>query len=382
MKKIVKIPEYSLEVCFYDNLIVCYDLISDEIVASKDFKKRIVYIHKSKGNTFHLLNEEYKAIGKIEIEIELVKEIHRVATNAFYIFEIQMDRPDHGYYFGYYEIGEFSLENNKLVVIKSFPINFCTKGFVTPSKHVFVGFREEDPNNSFSSYFLAKLEWEELRILWKKQIPSAIKVICLIDNKLFLGLKNGILQIWDIEKIDLIKNFNLFKSSFTIIEIRADKIIVASQAGEVALVSKEGTVQWETKLSEDEIIGIYGYNNIMVIDTTGNLYQINLTSGTLLKKNKWDVITVKEPALVSNIVDFHNWFIVTGYGGIWGFWSKDYGKIYHLYMDDPLIRVLHQHPIGFFSGDDEGYIRFWKLGEVKIRSLGFMERVYLPVPSE
>jgi len=69
---------------------------------------------------------------------------------------------------------------------------------------------------------------------------------------------------------------------------------------------------------------------------------------------------------------------MTGYGGIWGFWSKNYNKKYYLYMDDPLIRIVRHHPTGFFSGDDEGCIRFWKLGEVKIQSKGFIERKYLP----
>ena len=242
---------------------------------------------------------------------------------------------------------------------------------------------ENDPNKSLNSYFLVKLDWEDLREIWRKEIPSAIMTMCLNNNRLFLGLKNGILQIWDFEKIDLIKSFNLFKSTVTVIEMKDDKMIAASQTGDVALISQDGTVQWKTKLSEDKIIGIHDFHNkIMLIDTKGNLYEINLSSDILLKSDKWNVISVKDPALVSNIIDFHNWFIVTGYGGIWGFWSKDFEKIYHLYMDDPLIRVLHQHPIGFISGDDEGVIRFWKLGKGKIRSRGFIGREYLEVPSQ
>ena len=34
-------------------------------------------------------------------------------------------------------------------------------------------------------------------------------------------------------------------------------------------------------------------------------------------------------------------------------------------MKDPLVRVVKQHPFGFYSeDDDEGYIRFWTLGSV------------------
>lgn len=380
MKIIERIPEYSLEVRFYDNLIECYDLISNEIVASKTFIKRIVDIHKSKENSFLLLNEKRKAIGLIAIEIDLMKEISRLATEAGYILEICMDTPTHGYYFGYYEIGEFSLSDNKLLIKRSFPLKYCTKGSVTHSRQVFLGFREDDTIKSLSYYYLMKLDWKERReprIVWKKPIPSAIMAIYLIDNKLILGLKNGIFQIWDVEKDELIKSFNLFESTISVIEMEYDKIIAASWTGETAMMSKNGTVYWKTKLSEDKIIGIYEHNNnIMFIDTKGNLFQIDLTSGILLKKDKWNVISVKDPALASNIIDFRDWFIVSGYGGMWAFWSKDYNKIYHLYMEGPLIRILHQHPIGFFSGDDQGYIRFWKLGKVKIRSLAFIGREY------
>lgn len=35
-------------------------------------------------------------------------------------------------------------------------------------------------------------------------------------------------------------------------------------------------------------------------------------------------------------------------------------------MEDPLIRKLCPHPLGFFNGDDDGYIRFWKRGELEV----------------
>ena len=380
MKIIERIPEYSLEVRFYDYLIECYDLITNEIVASKTFIKRIVGIHKSKENSFHLLNEKRKAIGRIAIKIDLVKEISRFETDAGYIFDICMDTPTHGYYIGYYEIGEFSLRNNKIQINTSLSLKYCRKGCLTSSKHIYLGLREDNSNNYQSIHFLVKLDWsgrKEPLIKWKKIVPSAIMAMCLIDTLLFLGLKDGTVQIWDIEKDICIKDFKLFESALSVIKKVEDKLIMASWNGETAIISKNGTVHRKTKLSKNKIIAIYEYNNtIMLIDKKGNLYQIDYRSCDVINTGVQNLISVKDGTLASNIIDFRNWFILTGYGGIWAFWSKDFNKIYHLYMDDPLIRILHQHPVGFFSGDDEGYIRFWKLGKVKIRSTTFIGREY------
>ena len=35
-------------------------------------------------------------------------------------------------------------------------------------------------------------------------------------------------------------------------------------------------------------------------------------------------------------------------------------------MGDPLMRIIKQHPFGFYSGDDEGSVCFWTLGKPKI----------------
>ena len=59
----------------------------------------------------------------------------------------------------------------------------------------------------------------------------------------------------------------------------------------------------------------------------------------------------------------------TGYKGSSRYITK------HKYMDDPLIRTIKSHPLGFYSGDDEGYIRFWGLGEVEIKVENYLPTI-------
>jgi len=126
MKRIEKIPEYSMEVRFYDNAIHCYDLISEEIVASKTHKNKIKSVQKVSFNLFQLLDKNSAVIKYVSID--LASERSRVMTNAQYIFDIHMDTPNHGFYFGTYEIGEFSLlEDIRLKVDRSYPLSLLTE---------------------------------------------------------------------------------------------------------------------------------------------------------------------------------------------------------------------------------------------------------------
>ena len=66
-----------------------------------------------------------------------ISERSQVATNAGYILNLSMDSPTHGYYFGLYEIGEFSLINKrKLIIDHSFRVKNCYAGCVAPNNHM------------------------------------------------------------------------------------------------------------------------------------------------------------------------------------------------------------------------------------------------------
>ncbi|MHA1985781.1 MAG: hypothetical protein ACW98D_03985 [Promethearchaeota archaeon] len=361
------IPEYSMEIEFSRKSIQGFDLISKKVVCSKSYRAKIAHVEKVTFNSFLLYDENDEVIDGIYID--LVSERSRVATGAQYIRDLYMDTPTHGYYFGTYELGEFSLIGEKLVVKRSYPIKYCSKGIVTPNETIYFGLRESETEKGPHSYFLVKLDWNksgEPLILWKKSIPSPVMGITRIEDKLYLGLKTGIVQIWDIEKNKLIKTINLYNNPISTTELGFDSIIVTSWKGEIGSISPEGNIQWRKKFTDEKIDTILGdINMITFTDIKGNYFQLNSKTGNIIEKGIWNLISVKGATTASNLINFRDWFVLTGYGGVWAFWKEDYNKIFHHYLEDPLIRKLYPHPLGFYTGDDTGYIRFWKIGGIR-----------------
>jgi len=70
MRRIIKIPEYSVEIQFNENNINCFNLISNEVVESISYKTKILDITKQSFNHIKILN--YK--GDNDIHIDLVKK--------------------------------------------------------------------------------------------------------------------------------------------------------------------------------------------------------------------------------------------------------------------------------------------------------------------
>lgn len=368
MRRIESIPEYSMRVLFFSKHIQCYDLISKKVVCSRTYNTKIADIQKVNFNKFLILDVEGNVLDSIYID--LVSERSKVATGAQYIRDLYMDSPNHGYYIGTYEIGEFSLlQEENLEIKRSYLLKYCSKGYVTPDNVFYLGIRESKTFYGPHSYYLAKLDWrkkEEPLILWKKSVPSSIMGISQINNQIYIGLKTGDLQIWDIEKDEFVKKVHLFDNPISIIELGFDNIISTSWKGEIASISSDGDIQWSNSISKEKIETIFGdINQTLVIDIKGNYFQLNSKTGNIIEKGLWDLISVRNATIASNLISFRDWFILAGYGGVWGFWNKDYSKIFHHYLEDPLIRRLYPHPLGLFTGDDTGYLRFWKIGGIR-----------------
>ncbi|MFX1313181.1 MAG: hypothetical protein ACFFHD_11300 [Promethearchaeota archaeon] len=370
MKLVVNIPEYSMRILFTSKLIQCYDLISKKVVCSKNYSSKIANIEKLNFNNFLILNAKDKILDIIYID--LVSERSKAATGAQYIRDLYMDSSTHGYYIGLYEIGEYSLlQSENLEIKKSYPLKYCSKGYITSDNVFYLGLRESKTFNGPHSYYILKLDWgreEEPVILWKKAIPSSIMGISQIENQIYVGLKSGDIQVWDIDKDELVKNVHLFDNPISIIELGFDNIIISSWKGEIASISPDGDIQWRKSLSQEKIETIFGdINHTMVVDIKGNYFKLNSKTGNTIDKGLWDLNLVRNATIASNLISFRDWFILAGYGGIWAFWNKDYNKIFHYYMEDPLIRRLYPHPLGLFTGDDTGYLRFWKIGGIRSR---------------
>ncbi|MHA2037383.1 MAG: hypothetical protein ACW98X_13170 [Promethearchaeota archaeon] len=373
MKEVLSIPEYSIEIRFDDYEIQCYDLISNQIIDTKTYSKRIKTVLKKSFKSFLLLDEENKLID--EIYIDLVEEITKCDTNAGYIFELYIDKPNHGYYVGTYEIGDFYFSKDYYLIKKrSYPLTYCTRGCITSSKNFYVGLREKNPADNQDLHYLAKIDWnkaDDNLIIWKKLVPSSIMAMSLIDNHLFLGMKNGMVQIWDIDKEECIDSINLFNSPISLLETGNDVIFVGSWAGEIAALSSNRGIIWQSELTQSRIEGILEDPKdpklLIIVDKKGNFFQIEPATGKIVSKRVLNVQEASDPSFSSNLIFLRDWLVISSDASIWVFWSKDYSEIFCHLSDDPLIRKLWAEQTGFFSGDDDGVIRFWKIG-FKIRS--------------
>ena len=366
MRLIETIPYYLIQVRFQDNEIQIYDMISKKVIASEPYTQKIVALRKVESQLYLALNEKDEVVSEISISLKLISKKSELQTEAGYILNLQMDSPSHGYYFGYYEMGEYKLTKDaNLVKIRSYPVQNCTNGCVTKSKNVYFGSREND------KYFLVKLSWKsnkDPKILWKKTIPSAVMVMEIIGDRLFVGLKNGLLQLWDIQKDECIENIKLFSSTFSVSTVKGENITLASKNGDVARISKNGKIQWKTKITKEEIVGIYEDEDyILIINTIGEQFHIKYKSGKLKKHRYHNLKLGGNPGLSSSIIKYRERFVITGYGGIWAFRHRNSNNSIHQYMGDPLMRIIHQHPFGFYSGDDNGSVCFWGLGDIKIK---------------
>jgi len=151
----------------------------------------------------------------------------------------------------------------------------------------------------------------------------------------------------------MLKSINVFNNPISAIELGFDSIIATSSKGETASVSPDRDIQWRIKLTQEKIETIFwDIDKITIVDIKGNYFQLNSKTGN------WDLISVRGATIASNLILFRDWFVLTGYGGVWAFWNEDYNKIFHYYLEGPLIRKLYPHPLGFYTGDDTGYILF------------------------
>ncbi|MFW9785167.1 MAG: hypothetical protein ACFFFB_22995, partial [Candidatus Heimdallarchaeota archaeon] len=310
--------------------------------------------------SFRLLDDENKYMDWIYTALKI--KTYSAATQAGYIFGIQMDKPNHGYYVGTYEVGEFYFSNEVgLTITRSFPLEYCSRGCITHSKIFLLGLTSLEDKGR---HYLVKLNWgTEIFVEWKKYVPAAVMSIFLLDNILYLGLKDGTLQIWDIEKEDCIENIKLFDLSIDYINLTYKNIIVGSSNGEITYLKKNGKVIWRKELSQAMIMGIMEREDaIIIIDEKGNYYRLNVETGDLLLKGILGLKEVKDPSVSSNLVSIRDWFVISGNAVIWVFWNSDYSLVYYHVADDPLKRVLYSNLSDLYMGDDDGCIQLWQFG--------------------
>lgn len=367
MREKIVISEFNVQILIEGKVIECYDQITKNLLDSKILNYPIERVIQQKDFDNLLLIDAES--NKYNLQVMLVREISHLKTNAEYILNLQMDTPNHGYYFGLYEIGEFSLKESNVNLNCNFSLKYCNTGIYIPKGIIFLSIRESEPKQGSDNYFLYKINWLHKSgpvILWKKPISSSIQKMLLKDDVLLLGLKNGNLQIFDLKNEEYLENLSLFQSSVSVMSEGKDKILVASCNGEVAAISRNWSIIWKTRLSKNSIYGLIEINNsIQCIDITGKFFLLNQKTGIIQHKEQYNL----NPSIYSNAVILRGWIILNDGMGVQAI-NRDYKRIISYQIEGPLsdsyIREFRSHSKGIITGDDGGVIRLWRFGQLKL----------------
>lgn len=276
-----------------------------------------------------------------------------------------MDSPSHGYYFGLYEVGEFSIDpNSKIKKLKSYKFSYGAVGHLVDGK-MFISLRESETLNGSHHYFLVKLNWEENppQIEWKKPIKNSIHSIMNVKNDLLLGMRDGTVEIWNSETEKYERTINVLSDGSCIFEVSDDIIYVFGGKGEVAALTQDYNIIWKNHLSPTTIRGLIEYKReLHIIDNFGTYFLLNKETGSVGHSIK------NYHKTYSNILIDHqrNWLITAGVNGLGGFWFEKKSIQYNTPYEDPLFRIIRPIPSGYITGDDTGSLKLWKYGKLTV----------------
>ncbi|MHA1168661.1 MAG: hypothetical protein ACTSRU_12615 [Candidatus Hodarchaeales archaeon] len=364
MKPVVfDIPQLSVEVTFTARHVTVRDKLTDIELDSKDIDIPFDNVIQEDYNIFTIENS---GTGKdIKVTIMFVDQHSILDTGAMYILDLYLEDDSHGYFFGLYQIGEFRIgENDTVESVRDFDIQFVNSGWPVSDKKLFYLSIGEGEVIGSRNYFLVEMDWNAAppRINWKKPLQSAAVSMFLHQNLLFLGFTDGSMDIWDIERREIIMTRQVFDRRINRLEGSDRVIISSSESGEIAVLSFDGKILWKKQFSESGINGItLDKTGIHAIDRKGNYYTIKAESGDTLSVSKW------KPVPASNLAITRDWLVCNGQNeyGMHALYLKDQSIDFQYIMEDPLIRRIRSHERGFVTGDDEGKIRMWRLGKIK-----------------
>lgn len=214
-KKRFSIPEYDVDVEFAQDIIQVLDCSSDRLLNSKNMEeKELIKLDNVIRRSFQSFKAKSESGKNYLVNLNFVSQHDILSTGGEYILDICMTTPYHGFYFGLYEIGEFTLnpQSLKLQLVYSYPCKYIGSGTTITGKlpnewerGLYFGLRETkgDSVDGPHDYYVVKLEWSSKKgasqkILWKKPVPAAVMSLNLRYGKLFVGMKNGDVQIIDV----------------------------------------------------------------------------------------------------------------------------------------------------------------------------------------
>ena len=412
-KKRFNIQEYDVDVEFAQNIVQVLDGSSDMLLNSEEMDQNedVIKPEKVKRRSFKSFKAKSESGKDYIINVDFAREHQKLSTGGEYILDICMNTPYHGFYFGLYEIGEFKINFGtlELEIERKFPCKYVNSGAIMinkKEKSVYFGLRESESHSPEGPhhYSLVKLDWNSREILWKLPIPAAAMALHIRKNLLFIGLKNGEVQILDLKKSkvadikenskdkktwkkkmksELLKESIIFNQKVFEGEPGADgevsrieyledseKIAVLGgvwdKRGDIAIFSAKGKLLLNERSGSSLIRGIAQTSSgIFILNSKGVLYQIQREITTHIKEESVLKVDLKTNC-ESNLVVVRDWLCASGPEKIEFFFSKDTRKQSKKHLDDTLARIIVGHKYGVITGDDLGKLRFWKIGDIKV----------------
>lgn len=352
------IHEYQMDLLFESPYFILKDHNSGEVLHK--IKSPIDKPTISQKDQFNL----FSIGGGKAIKVELVDKINELQTEDYYVHDIILDTPTHGYYIGLYTIGEFKFQKNSLSMIKTFKYQYGGAGILGNDKVFYLSLRETKSSEGPHNYYLVKLDWKNNPpvILWKKKVQSAICSIVKLDEKILLGFKDGTIELWSIQdnREVMLKRIKIFpEEGYNRFYKGKENLYFFGGKGQIAKLSPNLESIWFKKLSKYTIRGIFDKEqSIIVIDTGGNYFQLDKL-GNLNHKNE------KSARIFTNLVFMRGFLFGGGVNGIHGFSFKN-NHYYNYLINDPQFRKIILVKDGFLTGDDDGKIIFWNVGVLKI----------------
>ncbi|MHA1672941.1 MAG: hypothetical protein ACTSYI_04885 [Promethearchaeota archaeon] len=363
-------PEFGIIAEVTETEITVIDESTQNLLAKHNLPSPAARAWLDKGQNIKFESKKFEG-ETYTIYIGLLYEASTLKTKGEYIMDFIRDTTSHGFYFGLYEIGEFCINHQqKLELLHSFEIQYISLGRLIPDSYDFLlSLRETDPETNAHTYFCVRLHWQSPTpsVVWKKTIPISLKGLIFQGNTAQLGFHSGKLEQWDIISGESLGQRQLFTSElFHLIQAQPHESGIVYAAGrseevlELVAITKSGEIEWKFTFEGGYIEALkQDGQGIHIINEKGIYHCIDPQSGTSLHSHDFKCDS-------SDLALFRDWIVVSKYGGWTSVYRKDWHSSFSHFINDPLLRKLVAYPFGVISGDDEGIIRYWQVGQVEI----------------
>ena len=136
-KKRFNIPEYDVDVEFAQDIIQILDCSTKKLLDLKNMEdKELIKLNNVVKRSFQSFNAKSESGKNYLVNLNFVSENDALSTKGEYILDICITTLYHGFYFGLYEIGEFTVnpQTLSLQLVNSYSCKYIGSGTTITGK--------------------------------------------------------------------------------------------------------------------------------------------------------------------------------------------------------------------------------------------------------